>query len=132
MTGTAFTAWGTSIAETNNYVLAGVSGAWTATAITGAMLPNPSGSTLGGVESITSASHNWVAYIDTSGVPHQSQPGFADISGTISAGQLPNPSASTLGGVESITSAANNWVSYIDTSGVPHQSQPGFSNLWDL
>jgi hypothetical protein len=124
-TGSAFT----SVAETNNYVLVGVSGAWTAAAITGAMLPNPSASTLGGVESITSASHNWVAYIDTSGVPHQSQPGFADISGTISAGQLPNPSASTLGGVESITSASHNWVSYIDTSGVPHQSQPTLADV---
>jgi hypothetical protein len=71
--------YGTSIAETNNYVLVGVGGAWTAAAITGAMLPNPSASTLGGVESITSAANNWVSYIDTSGVPHQSQPTLASI-----------------------------------------------------
>lgn len=50
-------------------------------ALTGAELPNPSATTLGGIESITSASHNWVAYIDTSGVPHQSQPASTDISG---------------------------------------------------
>ena len=122
-------AYGTSIAETNNYVLVGVSGAWTAAAITGAMLPNPSASTLGGIESITSASHNWVSYIDTSGVPHQSQPAFSDISGSVGSTQLPNPSATTLGGIESITSASHNWITYIDTSGVPHQSQPGFSDL---
>ena len=57
--------------ETNNYVLAGMSGGWTATAVAGAMLPNSSGSTLGGVESMSSASHNWVAYIETSGEQHQ-------------------------------------------------------------
>ncbi len=54
----------------------------TATGVAASQLPNPSASTLGGVESITSASHNWIAYIDTSGVPHQSQPSYADISGT--------------------------------------------------
>lgn len=46
-----------------------------------ANLPTPSASTLGGIESITSASHEWVSYIDTSGVPHQSQPAIGDISG---------------------------------------------------
>ncbi|MDR3464221.1 MAG: hypothetical protein P4L76_18105 [Beijerinckiaceae bacterium] len=44
-------------------------------------LPPPSASTLGGVESITSLSHNWIDYIGTSGVPHQSQPTISDVSG---------------------------------------------------
>lgn len=37
-------------------------------------------STIGGIESIASLAHQWVAYIDTSGVPHQSQPAASDLS----------------------------------------------------
>jgi len=51
--------------------------------ITGAMLPVPSASTLGGVESITVVSHNFLTGISTSGVPSQAQPAFTDISGTL-------------------------------------------------
>ena len=43
-------------------------------------LPNPSASTLGGVESIAPLAHNWIGSIDTSGVPHQSQPATTDLS----------------------------------------------------
>jgi hypothetical protein len=43
-------------------------------------LPNPSASTLGGVESIAPLTHNWLSSIDTSGVPHQSQPATTDLS----------------------------------------------------
>jgi hypothetical protein len=42
--------------------------------------PNPSASTLGGIESIGALTHNWIASIDTSGVPHQSQPATSDLS----------------------------------------------------
>jgi hypothetical protein len=45
-----------------------------------AALPNPSASTLGGIESIVALAHNWIASIDTSGVPHQSQPATSDLS----------------------------------------------------
>ena len=44
-----------------------------------AALPNPSASTLGGIESIAALAHTWIASIDTSGVPHQSQPATADL-----------------------------------------------------
>lgn len=57
-------------------------------ALVGADLPAPSASALGGIESVASASHNWVSYIDTSGVPHQSQPGFGDLSGNPTVAQL--------------------------------------------
>jgi hypothetical protein len=57
--------------------------------LVGADLPNPSASTLGGIESITSLGSNWVNYIDTSGVPHQSQPGFSDLTGSEACGQTP-------------------------------------------
>lgn len=46
-----------------------------------AQLPNPSASTLGGIESIASASHKWINSISTSGVPSLTQPDLSDLSG---------------------------------------------------
>ncbi len=43
-------------------------------------LPAPTASTLGGIESIGALAHNWIASIDTSGIPHQSQPATSDLS----------------------------------------------------
>lgn len=51
-------------------------------ALVGADLPLPTASTLGGVESIASVSHNFLTSIDTSGVPHQAQPAWSDLSGS--------------------------------------------------
>ena len=62
-----------------------------------AQLPNPTTSTLGGVEAISPVSHQWVNQIDTSGVPHLSQPAFSDISGTPSTAQVPVQSLTTTG-----------------------------------
>lgn len=70
--------------QSANLVLAGPSSGSATTptfrALVGADLPVPSASTLGGIESIASLAHNWVAYIDTSGAPHQSQPVCGDLS----------------------------------------------------
>lgn len=46
-----------------------------------ARLPNPSASTLGGVQSIAAVASKWVASISTSGVPTLAQPAAADITG---------------------------------------------------
>lgn len=97
-----------------------------------ANIPNPTASTLGGIESIVATAHQWIASIDTSGVPHQSQPAFSDISGSVAASQLPNPSASTLGGIESYASVAHQWINAISTSGVPSSTQPATSDLSDV
>lgn len=43
--------------------------------------------------------HQWVSYIDTTGVQHLSQPSFADISGQLSQTQLPT----TIGAGTSLT-----------------------------
>jgi hypothetical protein len=48
--------------------------------IPAADLPTPTASTLGGIESISALAHNWIASVDTSGVPHQSQPATSDLS----------------------------------------------------
>jgi len=88
-----------------------------------ASVPAPTASTLGGIESITSAAHNWIAYIDTSGVPHQSQPNYTDL-----AGVLPNPGASSLGGIESLDCTGSGHIVKISTSGVPTCAADGGAN----
>ena len=47
--------------------------------LSGAQLPNPSASTLGGVKSLAAVSHNFLTSISTSGVPAQAQPTLADV-----------------------------------------------------
>jgi hypothetical protein len=74
---------GVTTAPANQFFGGPVSGSAAAPglrALVGADLPNPSASTLGGIESITQLAHNWVAYIDPAGVPHQSQPATTDLS----------------------------------------------------
>jgi hypothetical protein len=57
--------------------------------ITGAMLPSPGASSLGGIESLSATSHQWINAISTSGVPSSTQPGFSDLSGSLAIGQTP-------------------------------------------
>lgn len=97
--------------------------------VAAAQLPNPSATTLGGIESYGAVSHQWINAISTLGVAGSTQPAFSDISGSVAAAQLPNPSATTLGGVESIAAVAHNFVTSISTSGVPAQGQPAFTDI---
>ncbi|MGA2410342.1 MAG: hypothetical protein ABSG46_08160 [Candidatus Binataceae bacterium] len=53
-----------------------------------ARLPNPSASSLGGVESYTAPANEWLAEISPSGVPIASQPGFSNLSGNIAVSQM--------------------------------------------
>lgn len=75
-----------------NTIIAGPSsggtGPITARSLVGADLPLPSSSSLGGVQSITAVSHNFLTGISTSGVPAQSQPNFTDIAGTATLAQI--------------------------------------------
>jgi hypothetical protein len=98
-------------------------------ALVGADLPNPSLTTLGGIEAINAVTSNWVRSISTSGVPALSQPAFSDISGSLAPTQCPNPSATTIGCVESFTAPANQFINAISTSGVPSSAQPTFANI---
>ena len=107
----------------------GAASAPTFRSLVGADLPNPSASTLGGVQSFAAVTSQWIRQISTSGVPTASQPAFSDISGVAASTQLPNPTATTLGGIESYAAVSNQWINTISTSGVPSSSQPGFSNL---
>jgi len=64
------------------------SGRPTCASIVGGDLPNPSSSTLGGVQSAAAVLHQWIDSISTLGVPHLSQPAFSDISGTGTPSQV--------------------------------------------
>lgn len=50
-----------------------------------ARLPNPSSSTLGGIESLAAVTSKWINTISTAGVPSATQPAYTDISGTVPA-----------------------------------------------
>lgn len=119
--------------ETSNTVWAGpttgAASAPTFRALVGADLPNPSATTLGGIQSVAAVAHQWINSISTGGVPALSQPAFTDISGTLSPTQCPNPSAITTGCVQSYALVASQWINSISTSGVISSSQPAFSDL---
>ena len=81
-----------------------------------ARLPNPSASTLGGVQSIATAAHNFMTGISTSGVPSKAQPACSDLSNAaascsadatvatnISSGTLANARLASLNGYHSIS-----------------------------
>ena len=75
---------------TQNKVLAtpnGSSGAPTVRALVGADLPNPSATTLGGIESLAATAHQWINTISTSGVPSSTQPNFTDLLGNATVAQ---------------------------------------------
>lgn len=61
----------------------GSSAAPTFRAITGADLPAPTGTTLGGVKSLGVTTHQWINTISTAGLPASTQPAFTDISGSL-------------------------------------------------
>ena len=82
-------------------------------------VPTPTSTTLGGIESIVGAAHNWISFIDTSGVPHQSQPAFTDLSGSASSTQL-----SAL----NTPAVSHQWINSI-VGGTPIQAQPAFTDL---
>jgi hypothetical protein len=52
-------------------------------------LPNPTASTLGGIESLAAVSHTWINAISTAGVPSATQPAFTDVSGSLACSQHP-------------------------------------------
>lgn len=70
--------------QTANKVMAGpttgAAAAPTFRSLVGADLPNPGASSLGGIESLASTSHQWINTISTSGVPSSTQPATSDLS----------------------------------------------------
>lgn len=82
----------TGSSQNANLVLAspnGTTGAVSPRSLVGADLPNPSASTLGGIESYAAVTNQWINTISTSGVPSSSQPAFSNISGSVASTQMP-------------------------------------------
>jgi len=111
---------------------AGTSGApsYNTSAIPAALIPNPSATTLGGIESFAAVAHNWINAISTSGVPSGTQPAFTDISGSNVCGQLPALTGDTT------TSAGSCATTTSKLAGVPASAIPfwqkvtvGFASL---
>jgi hypothetical protein len=61
-----------------------------------ARLPNPSATTLGGVESIAAVSHRWINTISTSGVPSATQPDASDLTGLAASATTNTTNASNI------------------------------------
>jgi hypothetical protein len=78
--------------------------------IAGSDLPNPSSSTLGGIESIAAVSHKWINTISTSGVPNLTQPDFTDLSGNLATAQLPTAQTWPTSGTVQATTPNNHGV----------------------
>jgi len=77
-------------------------------ALVGADLPNPSATTLGGIESYAAVTHQFINQISTLGVPSSVQPDFSDLSGSVSCGQLPALTGDTTSsGCATVTSGIN-------------------------
>ncbi len=73
-------------------------------------LPNPSASTLGGVQSKAAVSNQFLTSISTSGVPASAQPAFTDISGVATVAQLPTVGLvinQHIGTITTVTAASN-------------------------
>lgn len=129
---TTGTLTGAFISQTANQAFLspnGSSGVPTFRSLVGADLPNPTTSSLGGIQAINAVASNWIRSINTSGVPQLSQPAFSDISGSITPAQCPFPTTSAIGCVQAINAVTSNWISSINGSGVPQLSQPAFSDI---
>jgi hypothetical protein len=82
--------------------------------IPAASLPNPSATTLGGIESLAAVASKWINTISTSGVPSATQPNFTDLAGIGTCAQEPalTGDTTTSAGSCATTTAKVNGVSY--------------------
>jgi hypothetical protein len=99
-----------------------------------ARLPNPSASTLGGVQSIVSGSHQYLTYLDTSGVFHQAQPAAADLSdgvsgtGAVVLATSPTLTTPVISSSANATQITNSGYSLTGSSALPMLSATGTWN----
>lgn len=86
--------------------------------VAAAQLPNPSASTLGGIQSLAAVTSKWINAISTAGVPSATQPAFSDISGA----------ASLTSQVTGVLPPANGGVAALSTGGQGYFVSAGLLN----
>jgi hypothetical protein len=92
--------------------------------IAASQLPNPSSSTLGGVQSKAAVTHQWLNTISTSGVPGSTQPACADISdatalcSTTPGSNVATAAAAALSAAGGLTSTIASGTSAMGTSAI--------------
>jgi len=147
----------TKNAESANTVAAGpASGgaaAWAFRLLVGADLPNPSSTSLGGIQSIVAQTHKWINSVSTLGVPNLVQPACADLSDsgtgcsgaagvpiasgagdfgagtTQTGGVLTGAVAKVNGNTPGVAAVAHKFVTTIDSSARGTLAQPDFTDL---
>ncbi|PYS06278.1 MAG: hypothetical protein DMG17_32640, partial [Acidobacteria bacterium] len=73
----------------NKNAASGYAGLDSSSKLSASQLPNPSSSTLGGIQSFAAQSNKWINAISTSGVPSATQPAASDLSnGTTGSGAV--------------------------------------------
>lgn len=98
---TSGTLTGALATQSANLVFAGpttgAAAAPTFRSLVGGDLPNPSATTLGGIESLASTSHKWINAISTSGAPSATQPACADLSDAVASCNTDATNAANIG-----------------------------------
>lgn len=99
------------ISQAINVILAGPSSGSSANptfrSLVGADLPNPSSTTLGGIESKAAVSHQWINSISTSGIPSLTAPAQADVTGLTTASSPTFAGLALTGNITQIGGNAN-------------------------
>lgn len=144
--GNVFQATGTGSANTVFATPNGSPGVGSFRLLLGADLPLPSGSTIGGVMSISPVSHEWIDSINVSGVPHLSTPSFSDLSGSLSTAQCPAGTTGAIGCLQvggglnvtagvarlgTVAGVTHQWINSINSSGAAQLSQPACADVSD-
>jgi len=78
--------------------------------VSASQLPNPTASTLGGIESLAAVTSKWINTISTSGVPSATQPASTDLSDSSTGTWIPVVAGQTTAGTQTYSTQAGTYV----------------------